>query len=223
MKVDLFVAVFLALALHGGLALSGHFMRKSPAPTPEPEKPGVVELVTLPPVEPEPVDVVEAPGESAGDISEIAPPSLADTPSATIDSSFVQQIQPPQPPGLTKPTGAITIPVGRPSTGGGAGSGLGTVFDLASLDQAPVPRFRAPPDYPSEMRRAGISGQVIVEFIVDAQGNVRDAFAHSSTHRDFEPAAIAAVMKWKFRPGKKGGVAQNARMRVPVSFTLAAQ
>ena len=70
------------------------------------------------------------------------------------------------------------------------------------------------------MRRAGITGEVVVEFIVDANGDVRNAFAVRSTQRDFEQAAVQAVSKWKFRPGKKGGRAVNTRMQVPIVFTL---
>lgn len=221
MKPDLILGVLIALVVHGGVALSGYFMGPEDAPAAPPEPTPVIEVMALPPVEPDPVEVVEATGEAPSDLADMAPPSLNDTPSATIDSTFVQQIQPPAPPGLARPTGAITIPVGRPSSSA-AGSGIGNVFDLASLDQIPVARFQARPVYPSEMRRAGVNGQVIVGFIVDAQGNVRDAQSVRSTHRDFETAAIEAVMKWKFRPGKKGGVAVNTRMQVPIGFTLAA-
>lgn len=222
MKTDHIFAFLFALLLHGGFAFSGHFMKPGIAPAPPPEAPPVMELMALPPVEPELPESMEPAGEASSDIADMSPPSLADTPSATIDSSFVQQIQPPTPPSLNRPTGAITIPVGRPA-GGAAGSGLGGIFDLASLDQRPTARFQARPTFPAEMRRTGVSGEVIVEFVVDAEGNVRDAFAVRSSHREFEVEAINAVLKWKFRPGKKGGLAVGTRMRVPIPFTLATE
>jgi protein TonB len=70
------------------------------------------------------------------------------------------------------------------------------------------------------MRRAGITGEVLVEFIVDANGDVRNAYAVRSTQREFETAAVQAVSKWKFRPGKRGGKAVNTRMQQPISFSL---
>jgi protein TonB len=70
------------------------------------------------------------------------------------------------------------------------------------------------------MRRAGISGQVVVDFIVDVNGNVRNAFAASSSQREFESSAVQAVSKWKFRPGKRGGHTVNTHMQVPIVFTL---
>jgi protein TonB len=220
MKIDLVLAVVFALLVHAGFALSGHFMKPKAEGSAPPEPPPIMELMALPPVEPDPPQMAEISGEAASDIADMAPPSLADAPSASIDSSFVQQIQPPSPPGLSRSSGAITIPVGRPASGGPA-TALAGIFDLASLDQRPVPRLQARPAYPLSLRRAGVGGDVVVEFVVDADGNVRDAFAIRSSHREFEIEAINAVLKWKFRPGKKGGVAVATRMRVPIPFTLA--
>jgi protein TonB len=222
MKTDLVIAIIFAILVHGGFAVSDRFFKPEAPAAPAAEPTPVMELMALPPVEPDPPERVETSGEAATDIADMAPPSLADTPSAAIDSTFVQQIQPPPPPGLSRPTGAITIPVGRPS-GGAGGSGMGNIFDLASLDQQPVVRFQARPNYPIEMRRAGISGEVVVRFVVDAEGNVRDAHAVRSSLRDFESEAINAVLKWKFRPGKKGGVAVNTRIQIPIKFNLAAE
>jgi protein TonB len=94
------------------------------------------------------------------------------------------------------------------------------VFDISMLDQTPVARFQARPQYPFEMRRAGISGEVVVDFIVDTNGDVQNAFAIRSSQREFEAAAIQAVSKWKFKPGRKGGRDVPTHMQVPIVFTL---
>jgi protein TonB len=70
------------------------------------------------------------------------------------------------------------------------------------------------------MRRAGISGEVVVDFIVDTNGEVRNAYAAHSSQREFEAAAVQAVSKWKFRPGRKNGHAVFTHMQVPIVFTL---
>ena len=67
---------------------------------------------------------------------------------------------------------------------------------------------------------SGITGEVLVDFIVDPNGVVRNAVAVRATQREFEEAACAAVGKWKFRPGRKGGVAVFVHMQVPIVFTL---
>jgi protein TonB len=72
----------------------------------------------------------------------------------------------------------------------------------------------------AEMRRQGIAGEVLVEFLIDARGDVHNAFAAHSSWKEFEAAAIQAVAKWKFRPGRKGGRNVVTRMQVPMVFSL---
>ena len=81
-------------------------------------------------------------------------------------------------------------------------------------------RVQPQPVYPYEMRRAGITGEVNVGFIVDSNGDVRDAYVINSTHREFEVPAVQAVSKWKFRPGRRSGKAVNTRMSVPIVFSF---
>ena len=71
------------------------------------------------------------------------------------------------------------------------------------------------------MRRGHITGEVLVDFVVDPSGNVRNATAVHSSQREFEESACAAVSKWKFRPGLKDGRAVYVHMQVPIVFTLA--
>ncbi|MEO7796465.1 MAG: energy transducer TonB [Opitutaceae bacterium] len=102
---------------------------------------------------------------------------------------------------------------------GGISGGV-EVFDIKNLDRIPEVKFRTDVQYPFEMRRAGKTGEVIVEFIVDTNGNVIDAFAVRSNQREFEANAVASVKKWKFKPGQKSGRNVNTRMQVPILFTL---
>ncbi len=177
-----------------------------------------IELMEMPPLEPEPEEIFEEETTEAVEEIEFAPPMQADVPSVNVESAFVQKLQPPPPPGLDRPTGVISIP--KTSATRAIGKGMKDLFDLKNLDQQPVPRFQSKPNYPFEMRRAGIEGQVMVGFIVDSRGTVREAYPMSSTHREFEASAIQAVSKWRFRPGKKGGRAVNTRMQVPIVFSI---
>lgn len=218
MKRDIIIAIAISLLAHGGFALAGQYFKDRPQPAAPQEEMPVLDIMAMPPVEPDPVEAVDTPpgDEPAGDLSDLAPPMQADTPSA-VASPFQQTIQPPPPPGLSRPTGTIAIPMGRPAAAV-RGSGMTNLFDLANLDERPTPRFQVAPVYPFEMRRAGIRGQVMVGFIVDTRGDVREAYVVSSTHREFEQEAVNAVLKWKFRPGRKGGAAVNTRMQVPIQF-----
>lgn len=93
-------------------------------------------------------------------------------------------------------------------------------FDPSFLDYQPIPQSRVRPIYPDGMRRAGIAGEVVVDFIVNANGDVQNAFAVKMSRREFESAALEAVSKWKFSPGRKGGRNVNTHLQVPIVFTL---
>lgn len=94
------------------------------------------------------------------------------------------------------------------------------VYEISRLDQLPRPKFQARPQYPAEMRSVGVGGEVVVDFIVDANGDVQKARAVRSSQREFEAAAVEAVGKWKFAAGRKGGLDVATHMQVPIVFTL---
>lgn len=222
MRRHIIYAVLGSTLIHGGLAVSGMLFKETAPEAAVEEAVPTIELAPMPTLEPEPPEVIET-GEASpsSEPADLAPPMQADTPSVQMDSPFVQQIQPPPPPGIKRPTGVIAIPAGRPATGGSGGGGMKNVFDLASLDQKPVVTFQVNPTYPFEMKRARISGQVTIGFIVDANGEVRDPHVINSSHREFEAEALKAILKKKFRPGKKSGSAVNTRMQQTLSFNAA--
>lgn len=96
----------------------------------------------------------------------------------------------------------------------------GAAYELQQLTVQPVARVQTRPAYPFELRRKGISGEAIVEFIVKADGTVANAHAVRATQPAFGDSAVAAVQRWVFRPGKIDGVAVNTRMVVPMVFSL---
>ncbi len=220
MSRDLIIAVLASILIHGGFALSGYLTKAKPAAAKAKEEIPTIALDMPPPPEPDEPEVVDdATSDTPAEIADLAPPMQNDMPSAVIDSPFVQQIQAPPPPGLNRPTGSIVIPTNtRPTVN--ARKSLGNIFDLAALDQRPEARVRPYPVYPFEMRRSGLKGEVTVGFIVDTQGDVRDPYIIKSSNSAFEDAAIQAVLKWKFKPGRKGGVAVNTRVAQPLSFSL---
>ncbi|MSU49735.1 MAG: TonB family protein [Opitutus sp.] len=96
----------------------------------------------------------------------------------------------------------------------------GPVYDISKLDQRPAAKFQARPSYPIEMRRAGTTGEVVVDFVVDEKGEVKNAVALRSSQLEFESSAVEAVSQWKFTPGQKAGLAVNTHMQVPIVFTI---
>ena len=104
-----------------------------------------------------------------------------------------------------------------------------TPLELASMraehanrtgDAPPIPVFQAPPVYPLAMRMDDIEGQVMVGFVIDKNGDPQEIIATSSTHPEFEPAAVAAVTRWRFAPSLKQGNPVNIRMQVPIIFSI---
>lgn len=210
-KLDLVVGVLVALTVIVGTAWIGELLRHGPPKPKKVEEPPQIEI-KMPDLQPE---EVEQDVQASQAPSEIAPPMQADVPQIATDTSFVQPLQPSPPSDLKMRTGAISIPTGQ----FGFGKGM-QVFDINQLDQIPQPLYRPQPTYPYEMRKQGISGQVVVQFIVDSNGNVRNAFAVSSTQHEFEAPAVQAVSRWRFKPGRRGGRSVNTRMEIPIVFSL---
>ena len=217
MRQDLIIGILVSVLLHGGAFFGERIFSGKKEGKREIRKEERTEVLVMPKLDEEEVIVEETTTETTASVAEFAPPMQTDMPSIVTDTSFVQAIQPPPPEGLKPNPGVLTIPANRGIPGG---TKLTNVFNLADLDQVPQPKYQAKPVYPFEMRRAGVTGEVVVGFIVNVNGDTQDAYSIKSTQREFEAAAIAAVMKWKFRPGKKGGKAVNTRMQVPIVFSI---
>jgi len=219
MRRDLIIGILASVLFHAGFIFSEELMNYKPKQqvTAQVEE-EAIQLMEMPKIEEEPEVVVsDETTDVAAQVVEFAPPMQADVPSLITVDSFVQQMQPPPPEGLKPNPGVLQIPSNRNV---GSTTKLANVFNLADLDQQPIPRSQSKPVYPFEMRRAGVTGEVTVGFIVNVNGEVQDAYSVRSSQREFEAAAIQAVLKWRFRPGKKGGKAVNTRMQVPIVFSI---
>jgi TonB family protein len=74
------------------------------------------------------------------------------------------------------------------------------------------------PRYPAAMRRHGISGEVMVDLEVTAEGRVASAVVFQSENPAFDDPALDAVLQWKFEPATRNGVPTATKMRVPMVF-----
>ncbi len=89
------------------------------------------------------------------------------------------------------------------------------------LDSPPTAVNKLPPTYPSSLLSKGVSGRVLVNCVVDAEGRVTGtSIKQSSGHPDLDKAAINAVNKWKFKPATKGGRKVKATVVVPFNFEV---
>jgi len=92
------------------------------------------------------------------------------------------------------------------------------IFALADLDQPPRALVQPAPEYPAALRKQKLDGTVYVLFMVDRTGRVENPIVQKSTDPGFESAALQAVKRWKFEPGKRNGEPVVFRMRVPITF-----
>ena len=148
-------------------------------------------------------------------------PSLVDLPSVVdITVGFVQPLdtRPPLQADLASSKVAV-VPVNI-AHGPRSAGGLKNIFDLSQLDRIPEVVSQVAPQFPSAMKRDYTFAQVVIEFIVDTNGDVRGATVVQSTAAGFDESAIEGVSRWHFRPGMKGGRKVNTRMRVPIRFQV---
>ncbi len=213
MSRDLIIGILISALLHLGVFFGDRLIPEKTVVKKAEEPPPKIELIAMPKIEEE-AEIVET-NEEVKPL-DLAPPMQQDVPQLITPDSFVQKIQPPPPEGVTISANMNIVPEVRdPNMFRGM-----KVFDISMLDQIPAAKFQARPQYPFEMRRAGIAGEVVVDFIVDTNGDVQNAYALRSSQREFEAAAVQAVSKWKFKPGRKGGRDVPTHMQVPIVFTL---
>ena len=94
-------------------------------------------------------------------------------------------------------------------------------FGLAVSDGDYLPIVKVEPVYPRRAMSRGMSGHVIVEFTVTRTGTVRDPFVVESTSSIFERAALAAVLKFKYKPRVVDGEAiEVAGVQNKITFVL---
>jgi protein TonB len=98
--------------------------------------------------------------------------------------------------------------------------GVSGVTLVRAATEAPVPVRMVPPDYPYELKRNGVTGVVSVSFEVDEKGNVVDPKVIKSSNPQFEQPALDAIVKWKFKPAMKDGVAVKIKIAIPLQFKL---
>jgi len=89
--------------------------------------------------------------------------------------------------------------------------------------QMAYPRYQSndPPSYPGLARKRGQEGTVILQVLVNRAGRV-DALKieTSSGFGQLDRAALSAVRKWSFEPGRQGKERVAMWVRVPVTFKL---
>lgn len=106
-----------------------------------------------------------------------------------------------------------------PGTGGGVGGG---VYHPGNGVTTPVPLNSVKPQYTSEAMRARIQGTVLVECVVQPNGECTNVQIVHSLDPTFglDQEAIKAAQKWRFKPGTRLGQPVPVLVTIELSFAL---
>ena len=85
---------------------------------------------------------------------------------------------------------------------------------------APIPVYRAEPQYSPEALKAQLQGSVTLSLVVDENGKTQNIHVIRPLGLGLDEQAIEAVSKWTFKPGLKNGVAVPVQAQIEVTFRL---
>jgi protein TonB len=93
------------------------------------------------------------------------------------------------------------------------------VVRVGSSLKAPRQTHSVQPEYPPLAMQVHVTGTVVVDAVIDEYGNVVQARALNG-HPLLIPAALKAVLQWKYEPTLLNGTPVAVEMEVTVHFTL---
>ncbi len=111
---------------------------------------------------------------------------------------------------------------GSGADGSGSGTGDGSGFDTGVIVAHAEYGMNPVPIYPASARRRQQQGTVTLIVQVGADGSVmRVEIAESSGYDALDDAALQSVRaRWRFVPARRGGVAFESWVLVPIRFAL---
>ena len=104
-----------------------------------------------------------------------------------------------------------------PATASGKAGAPSLIEPSADADYLKNP----PPAYPRASRRLGEQGTVIVRVFISTQGTPEKAEVRTSSgFTRLDQAALEAVQRWRFVPGRRSGTPEAMWFNIPVRFVL---
>lgn len=144
-----------------------------------------------------------------------APTRIADL--AEVDMTAVSGSGPAD---AIDPRGLSAGGTGTGEATGGTLSGDPAPLHVGGDVRAPIVVRRVEPRYPPALVKLGIEGPVIVECVIDRDGNVRDTRVLRAPHPALGSAAAEAMRGWKFSPGTLNGRAVDVIFVLTVNFRI---
>ena len=205
----------ISAAVHAALIAASVLLTARVATAPTGQAPSSI-MVYLPPlhsVDPvttSAVDPVSVPTLSLSAIDPITIPIVG--PITASSSAAIPGVQTVL--GLPGGPGAAAVPTWL------AGPGAGGAWTAAEVDDPVDILMPGRLVYPAVLERAGVTGRVVVEFVVDTLGRAepRTLRVVSSSHPAFDQAARDAVLGTRFRPARARGLPVRQLARQQLSF-----
>jgi protein TonB len=92
--------------------------------------------------------------------------------------------------------------------------------DWLGTGEGPTPVQTVSPEYPYEMRQAGLTGLVNVQCLIDEFGKARELkVADTTDHRLISPT-LSALEQWTFKPGRREGLPVTTRVAIPFIYSF---
>jgi protein TonB len=159
------------------------------------------------------------------------PPARSAPPPAVAAPRKSQTLPPPpMPQAIADPTPAAQAPTGvlapaaplPPITAPVAATPAPAAPAKVELPSSDADYLQNPkPAYPAISRRLGEQGRVVVRVLIGVDGSAQRAeIRQSSGFERLDLAALATVQRWRYVPGKRGGVAEAMWFNVPINFVL---
>lgn len=154
-----------------------------------------------------------------------SPPQVkkAITKAPTVAAPLPKAINDPT-PAPNAPTGTVTpepapAPISAPVAAATAGPPSPPAVQMPSSDADYLQNPK--PAYPSISRRLNEQGRTTVRVLIGPDGLPQRAeIGKSSGFSRLDDAALATVMRWRYVPGKRGGVAEAMWFNVPINWVL---
>lgn len=100
------------------------------------------------------------------------------------------------------------------------GTGDGMPVRVGGEVKPPVILARSDPQYTEVARKARVQGVVVLEAIIDRNGNVTDVRVLKGLPMGLSESAMAAVRRWRFKPGNLRGNPVPVIFNLTVNFRL---
>lgn len=228
----LVLSVAAHLLVFGGAALASMGEDAAPPP-PQPVIPDTLWTEIGPPSPPrvDPIppastdDAVPTPGETLELIAPTVVPDGISDPDPALPTIELKDVTGVGPIGdeIGDPPGVRVPPTGVRSGGGGDGP-----VSAAVLEERPALRNAGEIEallervYPDRLRRAGVTGETRLQFVVGTDGRVEpeSVVVVASSHPAFDEPAIRAVRRMRFAPASVMGRPVRVIIDLPVRWTI---